>query len=250
MKFAGRLLLMLLLLGGGIVLHPAQAAKPADGAAVLLRACSASHRAIVTKGVVEEADPVALRAEHAAEIDSVSTFKTVGLDRAAADEYLVTADGQELLKDLSSADPTTDKDKIQARAEDQLSTGSDDPALRKGRAILVKIVPHGQAVSPYSPFFATVAALEAACESPISLADSFALPVKSEAATYDLYEIKPGTGAPDSFVSVVAPTSELDGLVLRPGGARQSLVPNRGRMVGADPDRDDRPLTSALVYRR
>ena len=94
--------------------------------------------------------------------------------------------------------------------------------------MLVKIVPHGASVSPYSPYFATVAAMKAACDSPLHLADSFAVPLKSEAATYDLYEIKPAKGEADSFVSVVAPTSELAGLALRPGGAVQSLVPNRG----------------------
>ena len=227
MRLAGRLAPALLLVAL-FVLPPAEAAKPADGAAVLLRACSVEHRIVLTQDTPEEADVATLRVTHAAEIDSVSTFKPVGLPPAAAETYLGTSPGQELLADLAAADPASAADKIKARAVDQLGTGADDPKLAKEAALLVKIVPHGQTVSPYSPYFATVAAMRAACESPLRLADSFAVPLKSEAATYDLYEIRPAKGPADSFVSVVAPTSELDGLALRPGGAAQSLVPNRG----------------------
>jgi hypothetical protein len=225
MTLSARLALLLL---GLFILQPVEAAKPADGAAALLRACSVEHRLALTRDTPEEADPTALRATHAAEIDSVSTFKPVGLAPAVAEAYLGTPPGQELLADLAAADPKSSPDQIRARAVDQLGTGADDPRLVKSAALLVKIVPHGQSVSPYSPYFATVAALQAACDSPLRLADSFAVPLKSEAATYDLYEIKPAKGPADSFVSVIAPTSELDGLALRPGGAAQSLVPNRG----------------------
>jgi hypothetical protein len=225
MRLSSRFALLLLSL---LVLQPAQAAKSADGAAVLLRSCSVAHRDALTRDTLEEADPAALRATHAAEIDSASTFKPIGLAPAAAEAYLATPPGQELLADLAAADPAAPAEKIRARAIDQLGTGADDPKLAKHAVMLVKIVPHGQSVSPYSPYFATVAAMKAACESPLRLADSFAVPLKSEAETYDLYEIKPARRAADSFVSVVAPTSELAGLALRPGGALQSLVPNRG----------------------
>jgi len=227
MTLSSRLALPLLLLNI-LVLQPAEAAKPAEAAAALLQVCSVAHRGALTRDTAEEADAAALRAAHAAEIDSVSTFKPIGLAPAAAEAYLATPPGQELLADLAAADPASPADKIRARAIDQLGTGADDPKLAKRAAMLVKIVPHGQSVSPYSPYFATAAAMKLACDSPLRLADSFAVPLKSEAETYDLYEIKPAKGAADSFVSVVAPTSELAGLALRPGGALQSLVPNRG----------------------
>lgn len=225
MNLYSRLVPALLLL---FALQPALAAKPTDGAAILLRACSVEHRLALTRDTLEEVDLAALRATHAAEIDNVSTFKPVGLTPAAAETYLGTPPGQELLADLAAADPASPADKIKARAVNQLGTGSDDPKLEKKAAALVKIVPHGQTVSPYSPFFATVAAMKAACEGPLRLADSFAVPLKSESQTYDLYEIRPAKGPVDFYVSVVAPTSELNGLALRPGGAQQSLVPNRG----------------------
>ena len=225
MRLSGCLALLLLSL---LVLQPAEAAKPVDAAAALLRACSVAHRDALTRDTPEEADLAALRAAHAAEIDSASTFKPIGLTPAEAEAYLGTPPGQELLADLAAADSASPPATIRARAIDQLGTGSEDPKLAKHDSVLVKIVPHGQSVSPYSPYFATVAAMKAACDSPLRLADSFAVPLKSEAATYDLYEIKPAKGEADSFVSVVAPTSELAGLALRPGGAVQSLVPNRG----------------------
>jgi hypothetical protein len=172
------------------------------------------------------ANPAALRRKYSAEIDSVSTFKTLGLDRAAADNYLETADGKQLLRELSAADPSADAAKIYARALDQLSSGSSAPVVQKISSSLVKIVPHGETVSPYSPFFTTPESLRAASESGKSLCDYFGLPMKSEAATYDIYQITP-TGSTTVFVSEVAPTSELGGLVQRSGGAFQYIVPNR-----------------------
>lgn len=221
-RFASALLLL-----GTFALQPAEAAKPTDGAAVLLQVCSVEHRSAVTQNTQEEAAAVP-RADHAAEIDKVSTFKAFGMTQAGAEAYLGTPPGQKLLADLAAADPASSADTIRGRAVDQLGTGLASPKQVKQVGPLVKIVPHGQTVSPYSPYFATVAAMKAACVSPRHMADSFALPLKSEADTYDLYEIKPAKGPADSFVSVVAPSSELNGLALRPGGALQSLVPNRG----------------------
>jgi hypothetical protein len=168
-----------------------------------------------------------LRTTYAKEIDNVSTFKTIGLDRDAADAYLSTSQGQQFIRELSTADPAADMSKIYARAVDQLGSGSSVPDLVQTSSPLVKIVPQGQTVSPYSPFFTTVADLDAASKSGFSLADYFGLPIKSEASLYDIYQISPNSPA-NVFVSKVAPTSELGGLVSRSGGAIQYIVPNRG----------------------
>lgn len=225
MKSFGRLTTLVLF--GLVVFHPAEAASPTDGVAVLLHVCSIAHREALTRDTPDAPD-ADQRAAHAAEIDSVNTFKAEGLAPEAAETYLETAPGQKMLADLAVADPTSPPKTLRGRAVDQLRTGTADPKLEKRGVVLVKIVPHGQTVSPYSPYFATVAAMRAACESHLRLAETFALPLKSEAATYDLYEIKPAKGPADSFVSVVAPTTELGGLARRPGGAVQSLVPIRG----------------------
>lgn len=173
-------------------------------------------------------DVAALRLAHTAEIETVSTFKTVGVDRVTADRYLSTAEGERLIRELSSADPTADISKIYARAVEQIGSGATAPKALSINSPLVKIVPEGQTVSPYSPFFTTAAELDAASEVGLSLADYFGLPIKNEAPLYDIYQISP-TCPTTVFASKVAPTSELGGLVLRPGGATQYVVPNRSQ---------------------
>lgn len=197
----------------------AEGAKALDGLADGARAVDAAADA-------GKASKAADAAEIAAKIESVSTFKTLGLDNATAANYLQTASGKEMLNVMRAADPTADATTIYSRAMQTLSTGSTVPELRQVTSPLVKIVPEGQDVSAYSPFFATMDDVEAAAASGKSLADAFGLPIRSEAATYDIYQIAPKT--PQSvFVHDVAPTSELDGAVLRSGGAPQYLVLNR-----------------------
>ena len=168
----------------------------------------------------------ALRAVHAREINDLSTFKTAGLPRNAIDSYLDSAPGQQFLRELRAADPAAPADTIYARAVEQFASGSTLPDLQPMSAALVKIVPHGQNVSPYSPYFTTSAQLQLASGQCASLADCFGLPLKSESSLYDVYQIMP-KGTVNVFVSRVAPTEELGGLVRRRGGARQYLLPNR-----------------------
>ncbi|KAF1718808.1 XVIPCD domain-containing protein [Pseudoxanthomonas wuyuanensis] len=97
---------------------------------------------------------------------------------------------------------------------------------------LVKIVPAGDSVSPYSPFFARRSEFEDALAKGHNLSERFGLPIKSEATVYDVHEIRP-KGATEVFVSRVAPTSELGGQVAKAGGAEQYLVPNRGLFTEA-----------------
>ena len=85
-----------------------------------------------------------LRTTHTAEIDSVSTFKTYGVDRGTADSYLSTFQGQQLLRELSTADPTADISKIYARAVDQLGAGSGTPKLLTTNSPLVKLFLKGR----------------------------------------------------------------------------------------------------------
>ncbi|PMQ15589.1 hypothetical protein [Janthinobacterium sp. AD80] len=168
----------------------------------------------------------ALRAVHAREINDLSTFKTVGLQREVIDPYLESAPGQQFLRELRAADPAASADTVYARAVEQLASGSTLPEQQAMAAALVKIVPHGQSVSPYSPYFTTSAQLQQASSRCPTLADCFGLPLKSEAPLYDVYQIMP-KGTVNVFVSQVAPTQELGGLVRRRGGAQQYLLPNR-----------------------
>ncbi|WP_071322778.1 hypothetical protein [Janthinobacterium sp. 1_2014MBL_MicDiv] len=168
----------------------------------------------------------ALRAVHAREINDLSTFKTMGLQRQAIDPYLDSAEGRQFLRELSAADPAAPAETIYARALEQLASGATVPTLQPMAAALVKIVPQGQNVSPYSPYFTTSAQLQLASGRCASLADCFGLPLKSEAPLYDVYQIMP-KGTVNVFISEVAPTQELGGLVRRKGGAQQYLLPNR-----------------------
>lgn len=168
----------------------------------------------------------ALRTVHAREINDLSTFRTAGLPRQAIDSYLDSGPGQQFLRELRAADPAAPADTIYARAVEQLASGSSVPYLQPMAAALVKIVPHGQNVSPYSPYFTTSAQLQLASGRCTTLADCFGLPLKSEAPLYDVYQIMP-KGTVNVFVSMVAPTQELGGLVRRRGGAQQYLLPNR-----------------------
>ena len=91
---------------------------------------------------------------------------------------------------------------------------------------VLKIVPAGQQVPSFSPFFARQSVFEEALASGKSLSEYFALPIKSEAPRYDIMVMRP-LAPTEIFIHRVAPTSELHGLVNKAGGGEQVLVPNR-----------------------
>lgn len=204
--------------------------KVADGARALDAVADAGKAARVADGaeaatdvarLVRNADAATLQ-----KIESCSTFATHGLDNAAAEAFLKTPAGKDMMRIMSAADPGADAATVYTRAMQTLATGSSVPEVKTVSDALVKIVPQGEKVSAYSPFFATPADLEAAAKSGKSLADAFGLPIKSEAAVYDVYRITPKSPA-TVFVQTIAPTSELGGAVAREGGALQYLVLDR-----------------------
>ncbi|MDE1150392.1 MAG: hypothetical protein PW843_27915 [Azospirillaceae bacterium] len=164
------------------------------------------------------------------EVNDASTFRTLGVGEKGAAKYMATPEGQRLLSELSSADPMADEQTILRRATDLLRSGSNLPKMENTSSSLIKIVPQGEGVTPYSPFFTTEQGLKDAASSGKGLSDYFALPAKSDATLYDIYQISPKSSvdSPAIFINNVAPTSELGGLVQHPGGAIQYLVPNRG----------------------
>jgi hypothetical protein len=154
----------------------------------------------------------------------VADFITNGISKDDANSYLKTSDGQAMLDQLHAADPGAGYDVLKDRALGQLMSGADKPVMTPITDSLVKIVPSGQAVSPYSPYFTTPAELESASTKGTGLADQFGLPAVSKAQQYDIYKITPQESQ-NAFVSRVAPT--LEGATSQPGGAMQYLVPNR-----------------------
>ena len=168
-----------------------------------------------------------LRQQHRAEIAASETFKTQGVTSQAAKDYLDTPNGQIYTQRLVEADPRSSLLEIRNRAINQIISGRELPRMEINSDPLVKIVPTSSKVSPYSPFFAKQSAFEDALSQGHNISDRFGLPIQSEAARYDVYQIQPKAPT-EVFVSHVAPTSELGGLVTKPGGAEQYLVPHRG----------------------
>ncbi len=168
----------------------------------------------------------------AAAIADSSTFETHGLDNAAADKYLSTPEGEKFLDALSAADPHSTDDVIYKRAVSMLKTGSNQPVMQTINSPMMKIVPQGKSVSPYSPFFTTQKELQAAMSSGKSLQDYFGLPLSSHAKSYDVYQMTPSQPT-NVWVSKIAPTSELGGEFKTSGGGTQYLVPNRNVKNGS-----------------
>ncbi|MBT9550140.1 MAG: hypothetical protein IV088_04765 [Hydrogenophaga sp.] len=154
------------------------------------------------------------------------TFKTQGVSRQAALDYLETPEGQLYRQRLIEAAPDKPVSEIRRRAIDQITSGRELPRMEILNEPLVKIVPNGQQPSPFSPFWAKEADLDAAVKEGKNLSQHFALPIASESTQYDVYKITPKAPT-EAFVNTVAPTSELGGQVTKPGGATQYLTPNR-----------------------
>lgn len=60
-----------------------------------------------------------------------------------------------------------------------------------------------------------------------TLADAFGLPLKSESVGYSVFQIAP-LKPTEVFVSKIAPTTELGGVINRTSEVFQSIVPDRG----------------------
>ena len=154
------------------------------------------------------------------------TFETKGVSRQAALDYLETPEGRLYRQRLIEASPDTPVPEIRRRAIDQITSGRELPRMETLNEPLVKIAPKGSQPSPFSPFWAKEADLNAAIQDGKNLSQHFALPVASESPQYDVYKIQPKAPT-EVFVNTVAPTSELHGQVTKPGGAAQYLTPNR-----------------------
>lgn len=167
-----------------------------------------------------------LKQNHIEAVAKANTFRTHGVSEEEAKKYLKSPDGLKYLTRLNEAAPDASIDKLRERAIEQITSGRELPRMEMLDEPLVKIVPKGQQPSPFSPFWAKQADLDAAIKEGRNLSHHFALPVGSESPQYDVYRITPKAPT-EVFVNTVAPTSELDGQVNKPGGARQYLTPNR-----------------------
>jgi uncharacterized phage infection (PIP) family protein YhgE len=179
-----------------------------------------------------------LKAQFPKEVDSKSTFTPNGVSKPDAVKFLSTPDGQNYLNQLKAASPRGENEnpndyveKIIGRGLEQIMSGSQLPkALPNISQPLLKIVPKGEAVKAYTPYFVTAADLKKSFDSGQPLGDMLGLPLASQAEEYAIHQVSPKDPAnpPTVYQSAVAPTSELWGKFNTPGGATQTLVPNPG----------------------
>jgi len=167
-----------------------------------------------------------LRARNAADISEAKTFETHGVSRKEAMEFLRSPEGTIFRQRLIEADPGATASTIVDRAIQQIGSGIELPRMELSAEPLLKIVPVGQQVPSFSPFFVRQSVFEDALASGKSLSNYFGLPIKSEAPRYDIMVMRP-LAPTEIFIHRVAPTSELRGLVNKAGGGEQVLVPNR-----------------------
>ena len=168
------------------------------------------------------------------QLSDTTTFEPVGVSKKEIDAYLATEEGREYLNQAALADPKKSLDLIYDRVSGQLASGSALPTAKIINAPLVKIVAEGGAEPKFSPYFTTYDEFKKAASSDKTLADAFGLPLISEGSRYTIYEITPLAPA-KIYISEIAPTIELGGIVERTGGAIQYVVPNRGLWTPAKP---------------
>ena len=191
---------------------------------------------ITSEGKADAAQYLRLKERYAAQdsryeslerqISEVSTFKAKGVDETTADRYL-SKEGKNYLNQLRSFDSEANMEDLRRRGAGHIRTGTAIPEMENISSPLVKIVPHGESVSPYSPFFTTIEHLKEVEASGKTLADAYGLPLRSESIVYDIYQIKPKKPNTLVFRSQIAPTTELGGKIVRSGGVPQYLVPDR-----------------------
>ncbi len=172
-----------------------------------------------------------LTAEQQVQVEQSSTFQTNGMATADINGFLATPQGQQMLDAASQAAPGTSDTAIYRRVQGWLESGVEAPTTVAVDEPLVKIVPTGESISAYSPYFAPLSALQAAEAEGVSLADYLGLPAGSHAPQYDLYVIMPVDQGAVGFESTIAPTTELDGLIQTTGGGTQIVVPDRSQFT-------------------
>lgn len=171
----------------------------------------------------------AIKKQYADQILKANTFKPQGISEKAALTYLDTDDGAIYWSQIAEGfPPGTDSKFITERAVNQLKSGRELPRMETigTNEVLVKFVAKGFEPGEFSPYWARESAGNAAVEAGENISQFYGLPIGSEAPRYGMYRMT-AREPTQVFITTVAPTSELDGLVTRAGGAEQVLVPNR-----------------------
>ncbi|MCF7694903.1 hypothetical protein KPG66_01820, partial [Mycetohabitans sp. B2] len=142
---------------------------------------------------------------------------------------------QALIREIQIGNPGMPKADIERIAQGYMRSGANLPKMGTASpgTMLVKVVPKGGSISPYSGFWMSPEQARAiATMKPEQAGRVLGLPTAQAANMMgkgvDYYAITPKAGvAPNVFVSEVAGTSQ--GAAMMPGGAQQVIVPNRGQ---------------------
>jgi filamentous hemagglutinin len=162
---------------------------------------------------------------------SYADFTTQGIK--ATPEVMASPQLQAMAQEIRSSSPGISNADLDRRLGEYLSSSATIPTqtVAASGGVLVKVVPKGEGVSAYTPFWMSPEQARAiAVMTPEQVARALGLPASQAARILqngmDFYAITPKPGlTPTVFVSDIAPT--LQGKVATRPSAQQVIVPNR-----------------------
>jgi filamentous hemagglutinin len=165
---------------------------------------------------------------------SAASYENFATNGVKADPNVMqTPVAQALKSEIQVANPSLPQSAVERFAKEYIESGASLPqvGIAAQGTILVKVVPKGESVSPYTGYWMSPQQARAiSTMTPEQVGQVLGLP-SAQAANIlkngmDVYAIMPKAGAtPNVYVSNVAGTTQ--GAVTMPGGAQQVLVPNR-----------------------
>jgi filamentous hemagglutinin len=165
---------------------------------------------------------------------SAASYKNFVTDGVQANQQLMHMPVAQALKnEIQAGNPNLPQSAVERFAKEYIESGSNLPqvGIAAPGTILLKIVPKGDSVSPYTGYWMSPQQARAiSTMAPEQVGELLGLPAAQAANILkngmDVYAIMPKAGAtPNVFVSNVARTTQ--GAVTMPGGAQQVIVPNR-----------------------
>jgi filamentous hemagglutinin len=164
---------------------------------------------------------------------SYKDFTPIGLEATPA--VMQTSQARALVQEIQAGSPGLSEQMATEITKEIIQSGTFLPkvGIATSESILIKVVPKGDGVSQFSPYWMSPnQAREIATMTPEQAAQALGLPASQAARMLsggmDFYAIVPKPGVqPKIFVSEVAPT--LQGTLITAPSAQQVIVPNRNQ---------------------
>ena len=162
---------------------------------------------------------------------SYQEFTPFGLK--ATPDVMGSPQVQAMMAEIKAANPSMSTNEIVKYAKEFVESGTAIPKIEAARpgSVLIKIVPRGDGVTPYSPYWMTQEQARAiGTMTPEQASQVLGLPAAQAAKIFnggaDFFAITPKVGTtPKVFVSNIAPTTQ--GRYVTVPNAQQVIVPNR-----------------------